>query len=217
MSGLSLRVVDLSHAISPDMPYYPGTEPPIFTRPCTLESHGFVEQRIALYSHTGTHMDAPAHILRQARTLDQLDIAQFVGSAVVLNLKKAHKGVIGIDDVKAFCRQIEGKDFVLLHTGWCDLWGTASYYEAYPVLSAEAAAWLAGFELKGIGADMISIDAYESTAFPIHKIFLEKGTVIIENLTNLEAMIDAEFLFCCLPLKIIEADGAPVRAVALLD
>ena len=209
-----MRVIDLTHTIAPGMPFYPGTEPPVFSRPCTLETHGFVEQKITLYSHTGTHMDAPAHILAGAPTLDRMDAGSFVGSAAVLDLRGLKKAVIGLEDIKTNESAARESDFVILFTGWGSRWGTDAYYAGYPSLGPEAAAWLAGFNLKGVGLDTISIDPPESVAFPVHRIFLEKGTVIIENLANLEEAPRESFLFCCLPLKLGEADGAPVRAVA---
>ena len=59
--------------------------------------------------------------------------------------------------------------------------------------------------------------AHDSSALPIHRLFLAKNIVLIENLVNLEKVLANEFVFCCLPLKIAEADGAPVRAVALCN
>jgi len=64
--------------------------------------------------------------------------------------------------------------------------------------------------------DMISIDPPDTETYPVHRIFMEKNTLIIENLANLEEVAGRDFLFCCLPLKLREADGAPVRAVALI-
>jgi arylformamidase len=212
-----MRVIDLTHTISPDMPFYPGTEPPVFSRPCTLESHGFVEQKITLYSHTGTHMDAPAHILPRAPMLDALGISHFVGNAVVIDLRGLNKAAIDLEDLLPHEGAIEGNDFVLLCTGWSSLWGTNAYYEGFPSLSRDAAEWLSCFGLKGIGMDMISIDPPDTTTYPVHRIFMEKNTVIIENLANLEEVLGQSFLLCCLPLKIREADGAPVRAVAILE
>jgi kynurenine formamidase len=58
------------------MPVYPGTEPPEFLVPCTIAVDGFTEKKLTLYSHTGTHMDAPAHILEGAPTLDHLPAAR---------------------------------------------------------------------------------------------------------------------------------------------
>jgi len=210
-----MRVVDLSHTIAPDMPYFPGTEPPVFSRPFTVASHGFAEQKITLLTHSGTHMDAPAHIFAAGPTLEQLGLPHFVGSAVVLDLTRLPANVIAMDDLRPFQHLLAGLDFVLLRTGWCEHWGNPAYFRDYPVLSAAAAQWLAGFNFKGIGVDTISFDAHDSSALPIHRIFLAKNIVLIENLVNLEKVLANEFVFCCLPLKIAETDGAPVRAIAL--
>jgi arylformamidase len=211
-----MKIVDLSHTISPDMPVYPGTEPPTFSTACTIEGIGFMEKKITLYSHTGTHMDAPSHIIPGAKTLDQMPPDRFVGKGSVVDIRVNGGSPIEIELLKPHQRRIEGSEFLLLHTGWGDLWGEEAYLNGYPVLSHDAAAWLAGFTLKGIGADTISADEAESTTFPIHTILLERDIVIIENLTNLRALSDKEFVFTCFPLKIEEADGSPVRAVALV-
>jgi kynurenine formamidase len=210
-----MMAADLSHTISPGMPYFPGTEPPVFSRPFTLASHGFAEQKITILTHSGTHMDAPAHILSAGATLEQLGLPHFVGSAVTLDLTRLPANEIGVDDLLPFQRLLAGKDFVLLRTGWCAHWGKAAYFLGYPVLSEAAALWLAAFNFKGIGADTISFDAHDSSALPVHRIFLARDIVLIENLVNLEKIPAAEFFFCCLPLKLAETDGAPVRAIAL--
>ncbi len=211
-----MKIVDLSHTISPDMPVYPGTEPPVFSTACTIEDIGFMEKKITLYSHTGTHMDAPSHIIPGAKTLDQMPPDLFVGNGAVVELGVKECRTIDIELLKPHRGRIERSEFLLLHTGWGDLWGEEAYLKGYPVLSHDAAEWLADFPLKGIGADTISADEVESATFPIHTILLEREIVVIENLTNLRALSDNEFVFCCFPLKIENADGSPVRAVALL-
>jgi len=211
-----MKIIDLSHMISPDMPVYPGTEPPLFFTACTIEAMGFLEKKITFYSHTGTHMDAPGHIIPGAKTLDQIPTDRFMGKGTVIDLVGNEGPTIDLELLKPHQGRIERCEFLLFHTGWADLWGKGEYLTDYPVLSREAAAWLAGFPLKGIGADTISADEAESAAFPIHTILLERGIVIIENLTNLGALPDSEFDFCCFPLKIEKADGSPVRAVAIV-
>lgn len=210
------QVVDLSHTITSGMPVYPGTEGPQITVPCTIEEHGFTEKKICLYSHTGTHMDAPAHILKGAQTLDQLPAVQFFGPAVVIDIAQAGKTRLEIEDLQLYQAQIKRADFILLYSGWSKLWGQQAYFENYPVLSLEAARWLAQFPLKGIGLDMISIDPTTSHDLPVHRVILGKGMVIIENLTNLQTLAGQMILFGSMPLKIEEADGSPVRAFALL-
>jgi arylformamidase len=212
----ALETVDLTHTVSPGMPCYPGTEPPVFVASCTLANQGFEEKTITLYSHTGTHVDAPAHILEGARTLDEFEVGAFVGTGIVLDLTNPGGTVIGRERLEPWEAEIEDRDFVLLHTGRSRDWGRPAYHEDYPVLSDGAARWLAGFRPKGVGVDVISVDPMESETLPVHRLFLERDILIIENLARLETLLGRSFLLCCLPLKIEGADGAPVRAVALL-
>jgi len=198
------------------MPVYPGTEPPTFFRACTLKKNGFRETKISLYSHIGTHVDAPAHILPGANTLDQLEVDRYLGGGCRLDLTSATRGTIGVDEIKPYEKLIRAADFVLLHTGWSALWHKDGYFEGYPVLSREAARWISRFRLKGVGVDMISVDRKGSTDFPVHRIFLAQSILIIENLTSLQALPDTGFYFSCLPLKFENSDGSPVRAVALV-
>ena len=210
------NIVDLSHTISMGMPVYPGTEPPQISVPCTIEAHGFTEKRISLFSHTGTHIDAPGHILNGANTLDQFPLIQFYVEGVVIDVSWFKKQVLELSDLEPFRAQMEGKDFVLLHSGWSDLWGQEAYFRDYPVLSQEAALWLSQRPIKGIGLDMISIDPVDSVDFPNHKILFEQSMVIVENLTHLQGLVGHPFIFCCMPLKLENADGSPVRATAIL-
>ena len=80
-----MKPFDLTHTISPNMPVYPGTEPPVFTTGCSIDETGFLEKKITLFSHTGTHIDAPAHLLKGHKTLDMLPIEHFYGPALLLN------------------------------------------------------------------------------------------------------------------------------------
>jgi arylformamidase len=211
-----MRLIDLSHTISSSMPVYPGTEPPEFTYPCQIDEVGFNETLIKFYSHTGTHLDAPAHILSGGRRLDEISIDRFVGRCRVLDLTGIGKSVIEIRDLEARPLGLDKNGFILLNTGWSRMWGKGTYFRGYPTLSVQAAEWLAGFELKGLGIDAISVDAEGSTSFPVHKIFLERDILIIENLTNLDSLPNEEVIFSCLPLKIEAGEGSPVRAVGIL-
>jgi kynurenine formamidase len=211
-----MKIIDLSHPISPNMPVYPGTEPPVFISGSNIDDVGFLEKKITMYSHIGTHIDAPAHIIKGAKTLDQLSIEHFFGKAFLLNLTTRKKKSIDIDELEPHQDSIRNSDFILLNTGWSQLWGSNSYFQNYPILSSEAASWLSNFNLKGVGMDTISADEGNSQDFPIHKIFLSHNIVIIENLTNLNALPASHFMFSCFPLKIAQADGSPVRAVAII-
>lgn len=210
-----MYVIDLSHSLTETMPVYPGTEPPRIINSSTISRHGFAEKLISLYSHTGTHIDAPGHVLEGAGRLDEFRAGHFLGPGRVLDVSGFHGRPIEIADIEKHGASFREGDYALLYSGWSRHWGNSRYYGGYPVLSEAAARWLARFPLKGVGVDMISIDSLSSTTMSNHRIFLEKKMMIVENLTGLEALIGKQFLFSCLPLKLTSGDGSPVRAVAI--
>jgi len=206
-----MRVIDLTHALTPSMPVYPGAEPPVIRQAATVERDGFAEKWFGIYSHTGTHIDAPAHMLPGAPTLDQLGIDRFVGRGRVVDVSA--RGEIGV----AALADLGDAEFILVHTGWDRLWGQEGYYSGFPVLSLEAAQWLGQRGLKGVGFDAISADPVGLEGFENHLALFRAGLILIENLTGLEQLTGKPFLFSCLPLKVEAGDGSPVRAVAILD
>jgi kynurenine formamidase len=145
-----------------------------------------------------------------------MEVGRFSGWGLVLNLAGHNRPLIDRQDLEPWDGRIGGVDFVLFHTGWSRLWGTDAYFRDYPVLSEAAARWISGFNLKGIGFDLISPDPMGSTDLPVHRILLGKDRIIVENLTNLDLLPPDPFWFCCLPLQVAGADGFPVRAVAVI-
>jgi len=212
----TMAVIDLSHFLEADMPVYPGTELPVFEERASLEADGYREKKIALCSHTGTHMDAPSHILAGAKTLDQLPVETFCGNAFLLNFSRAGKAHVDLQDLRPHADAIREHAFVVFHTGWSRYWGHEHYFSGYPVLTPEAARWLAHMDLKGVGMDTISVDPTDPADLTVHNILLGAGVVLVENLTNLAAVPVPSFLFAGFPLKIRDADGSPVRAVAIV-
>ena len=211
-----MDIVDLSHTISPDMPVYPGTEPPDFREACTIAVDGFAEKRVSLHTHTGTHVDVPGHVLRGGPLLDEMGPRAFIGSASVVDVSGVRSGEIGASLLQAEERAISEGDFLLLHTGWSRFWGQERYLSGFPVLTMDAARWLRRRRLKGIGFDTISADPAGSVALEIHREILGAGAIIIENLVGLDALVGRTSLFSCLPLRLAGGDGSPVRAVAIL-
>ena len=194
-----MHVMDLTQTIGETMPVYPGTEQPKLTQTNTIEKDGFKETLLRMYSHTGTHMDAPAHIFPGAPTLDALPAEKFTGKACVVDCSDAGEGG------RITMRRIQN---VRANDG--------RYFGAYPAFDADVMRYCAAGK-KGIGVDAISIDPIDSFELPMHRIVLGAGLVIVENLTNLEGLIGRAFRFAALPLKYENADGAPVRAVAFVD
>lgn len=208
-----MTVIDLTHTIKNDMPVYPGTEQPQLTTACTIEEAGYRETLLHMYSHTGTHMDAPAHMLPDGATLDSYAPEKLAGAAVVVDCR-------GEKDISLPLLQrydLSGVDFVLFCTGWDKKWGTPAYYENFPCLTAEAAAYLAALPLKGVGEDSISLDPCDSTDFPNHITLMKAGFINTENLTGLDALLGRRFTFVTLPLKFENADGCSCRAIAMED
>lgn len=212
-----MKAIDLTHFIQEDMTVFSGKEKPVITQVFNVENDGFSELEITFYTHTGTHIDAPYHALSNGRKLDEFPPDKFIGPAVVVDCRKLHSRWITPDVLKPYEDQLKNADFLILHTGWYHKWKSEAYTRGFPSLTYDSAKWLTGFNLKGIGMDTISIDPVEDPKLPVHKVMLEQEVLIIENITNLEAVQDKSFTLSCFPLKIAHADGSPVRAVAIVD
>ncbi|MBB6481564.1 cyclase family protein [Spirochaeta isovalerica] len=212
-----MKLIDLTHTLSEDMPVYPGTEKPVFLKGNTIEEDGFAEKKITMFSHTGTHMDAPAHLMAGRPSLDDFPIDKFSGRACLFDFSGQDSKTIDIADLTVIEPVLEHCDFLLIRTGWDRFWGTEQYFSDFPVLTEQAALWLSKVPLKGIGIDAISVDPVETTDFTVHRKLLNKNFVIIENLTNLDRLPEYGFSFSAYPLKIQSADGSPVRAVAAVE
>lgn len=209
-----MKAHDLTQIITETMPVYPGTKPPKLVPVTTLDHDGFAETLMTLYSHTGTHLDAPAHMAIDGQTLDQMPVDQFIGPALCIDVRNAGP-FITLEDLIPHQQAIMEADFVLFCTGWSQKWNSTEYLSGYPVLEEAAANWLAANSLKGIGVDAISVDPSDGNEFANHGILFGACLFIIENLKNLEEIIGKRVLLTCLPINYENADGAPVRAVAL--
>src|SRR5690242_335805 len=126
-----MKVTDLTHIIHSDMPVFPGTEQPIFEKANTLERDGFQEAKITMYSHTGTHIDAPAHMLSDGTYLDNLDVEHFIGNAIIVDFSNEKTELINISSLKVYEEKIKNAEFVIIKTGWSKYWGHEKYYEDF--------------------------------------------------------------------------------------
>ncbi|MBU5625897.1 cyclase family protein [Oscillibacter sp. MSJ-2] len=210
-------ILDLTHLIAGGMPVYPGTDSPDLSPAATLKENGCRETMLRMTSHTGTHMDAPAHMLPGGATLDALPVSRFCGRALVIDCTLLRGPQVTREVLRPYEREIERADFLLLRTGFEALWGTPEYYGDFAVPDREAMAYLTGRDLKGIGTDAISIDLLPETDFSNHMLLFGAGMVSIENLRLAAAPEGVLIPFCALPLHFHDSDGAPVRAIARLD
>lgn len=214
-----MKVIDLTQTISADMPVFPGTAPAGLEVANTFETDGFRETMFHITSHTGSHMDAPYHLFPERTKLDEMPAAQFVGKALVIDCRDLKAGdEIGMERIEAVREMADQADFLLFNTGWDENWGKAEYFGDYPVVSMEICQYALDSGKKGLGFDTIGIDPVEEMTLPRHKILLgNQDVVIMENLTNLDKIGSGLFTLAALPLKYKEADGAPIRAVAIIE
>ena len=207
-----MRAYDLTHILREDIPVFPGDGSPVLAPAATMAEAGYRTTRLAVDSHTGTHVDAPAHLLPEGAFLESLPPEAFGGWAVVLEASPA-AGPLTPERVQA---QLPGEpvDFILLSTGWEQQWGAPDYMGAYPVLLPETAAFLAGLGLKGLGMDTPGPDEVTSPDTPCHRLLLESGVLLLENLTGLGPLRGKRVFLTVSPLKFRHSDGAPARVIA---
>lgn len=214
-----MKVLDLTHTIRAEMPVYPGTEPPELTTANTYAADGFQETLLRMYSHTGTHIDPPAHLFARARTLDRYPAAQFLGRALVIDCRMLREGeAITMAQLQPYGEKLRDAEFLLFCLGWDTRWGTEAYFGDYPCLDDEVLSYVISGNYKGIGFDVIGLDPIADAALPRHRrLFSETEMLNIENLKNLTLCGSELFWFGCFPLKWEGSDGAPARAVAWFD
>ena len=214
-----MKVIDLTHTITPDMPVYPGTEPPKFLPANSYEKDGFRETLLQMYTHTGTHMDPPAHLFAGRTTLDQFPASQFIGKALVIDCRDLAEGsAITMEKLRKTGGKADRADFLLFNLGWDKRWGTEDYFGDYPCLDDETLEHIIRGNYKGIGFDVIGLDPIADGNLTRHKkLFQERDILNIENRKNLELCGEELFWFSCFPLKIENADGSPIRAVAWFE
>jgi arylformamidase len=177
----------------------------------TVAQDGVAVSRLTLGSHTGTHVDAPAHLQSGGVTVDALSLERLCGPAWVAYLDaQAH---ITTDDlVRAAipddCRRL------LLRTGNSErgLLRAPIFYPDYTALTADAAAYLAARRLWLVGIDALSVDAFTADELPAHRALLDGGIIVVEGL-DLTNAAPGPYWLACLPLRLTGADGAPARAV----
>lgn len=212
-----MKLIDLTHTINKETPVYPGMARPDLRSAAYIDRDGYRETSISMYSHTGTHMDAPSHVLKDGATLDNMDISAFTGRAVTIDCRLASKSmIIGEDMLRQYESDIQNVDFVMLYTNWDAFWRESKYIEEYPVPDTDAVKYLLDLGVRGIGLDTVSIDP-TGAALENHHEALSRGAIIIENLMSLDLTLGHMFTLWALPIKYAAADGAPIRAVAVIN
>ena len=170
--------------------------------------------------HAGTHCDAPKHLRAGKPSLDDIPLERYVGEAVVAHLPE--KGFddpwIQIADLEHLEADLTKESRLLVHTGWDRHWqkDNETYFDQQkaPKFHLDTLAWLRDKQVGLIGVDMPSVNALldqHATVFDA-----PMPPTVVELMTNLDQLPERVTLIC-LPLKIQDGDGSPLRAVALID
>ena len=195
------KMIDISVGISSDVLIYPGDPKPQVEAISSIEVDGAKVSRISVGSHTGTHIDAPSHVFEDGVTVDQIQLDDLVGKALVLDLS-TNEGSIKGNDLWAAYRLFEGIPEIKILI--FKLKNSSSF------LDESVANWIIANGFKTVGIDVLSVDV--QSQLTVHKKLLETGINIVECL-DLHSVDEGVYNFICLPLKIIGCDGAPARAV----
>ena len=206
------RIIDLTQAYHSGMP---GVE---IRSAKTLEEDGWNASTLQLYSHAGTHMDAPFHFGVTDQRIDQLPPSRFIGPAWVVKLGEVvPRQWIKVEDLGSVAEKVRAGDSLLLRSGWSQRQGTAAYRDELPRISEELARWCVGKKINILGVEppsVADVNNLEEVTL-IHRILLGGDVIIVEGLTNLEEVIADQVTLMALPLKIKSGDGAPARVIAM--
>ncbi|WP_435096867.1 cyclase family protein [Halarchaeum sp. P4] len=218
---------DLTHPLEDGMPVYPG-DPDVAVSPAaTMATEGYRVTELALSTHAGTHVDAPSHLLADGATLGDYPIETFAMDAHLVGVDAGPRDPIGPDALP----DERSADVVVFRTGFDAHWGTPQYRD-HPYLAPETADALAE-RGQHVALDAASPDPSppaggtedadgpetdangEQAGYPAHRALFEAGLLVFENLRNLDAL-PTRFRLEVFPLR-LDADGAPVRAVGVVD
>ena len=178
---------------------------------------GWNSKTLHLYSHAGTHMDAPFHFEVNNQTIDEFEVSRFVCDSWVIPIDAHAEQKIKLEDLGIYADLIKKGDGVILKTGWSAYVNENKYRGALPGIHESLAHWFAGKGINILAVETPSIadvmDMEEVTK--IHEILLGGDIIIVEGLTNLGSVSKEKVKLIALPLKIKGGDGAPARVIAM--
>ena len=215
-----MKIIDLTLTVSDKIPTFPGSPQPNFIPWENIKEDGYNLELLFLSSHTGTHMDAPYHFLEKGAKIHEISLKKLVSEAALIQSRKGSGQSITKTDIQKFEKKsgkIDGFSSVIFQTGWQRNLQKKYYFTKNPGLSVSAAKYLASKKISLVGIDSPSIDLGKDAKFSVHQIFAKKGILIVENLANLDKIKSSKFHLVVLPLKLKNATGSPVRAIAFVE
>lgn len=201
-----MKIYDISLPVFDGMPVYPGDpEVRVEAVSCIEEGADTNLSLLRFGSHTGTHVDAPRHFLKEGLTVDRLPLDHLMGPATVVEVQ----GGTDITRESLAGIQLGHPSRLLLKAN--PEWSGSEFDPGYKSLTEDAARYLVERGVVLVGIDAFSIERLKGTG-NVHRVLLEQGVVILEGI-DLHAVPAGEYELICLPLRIREGDGAPARAV----
>jgi len=201
------RFIDLSYTFEDKMLAFPGDSEPRLYQSEYIADVGYNKFHLETGLHIGTHMDAPFHIIEGGKFISDLPVDALTGRGHLID-------AVGQSPVSAEAldgRSLAKGDVVVVMTGHSKTFRTPEFYEGYPEISEEFAEKVVEAGVAIIGLDTPSPDR---EPYAVHKILLGNGVIIIENLTNLEALVGIDdFRVYAFPPK-LRCEASLVRVVA---
>jgi arylformamidase len=220
------RLIDLSVAVNGNTMSPPSTNIRVEITPHRRGPGFWQVSSVNQGLHTGAHIDSPLHVFKDGITTAEIRLDQVIGEAITIDLSFVnanHK--ITIDDLRrGGADNVRKGDIVLLRTDWTDkMYGRwPDYFTQSPFFPPESAEWLVAKDPKSIGFDFFEeycarLPDFTSEDFPMHRVILGAGIVIMEGITNLGALPRQRVPFYAPFYKIEETEGAPARFFAEID
>lgn len=217
------RVIDLTYPIEDHFRWrVERTLPASFER-----GDDFQITRLAFAVHGFTHIDAPRHMLPDGPTTSSFDMNVFVGEAAIIDVSDApNNTAITADDLAAAGGHVRSGDIVIVKMAWDKRFslGQKEFWTESPYLTRDACEWLVAQQPAIVGYDFPQdqpirglLDGQQASIedFVSHDVILRRGIPMIEYLCNLCEVTAPRIELCALPLKVLEADGAPARVIAI--
>lgn len=206
--------------IDATLTYKPGMHGVKFEPAKILSKDGWNATTLHLYSHAGTHMDAPFHFEVNEKTIDQIEPSRFFVTCYVVDLPGIQPNTeIEVADLGNVRYQVQKNEGLIFRTGWSRFVNQPAFRNGLPGISKELAKWCIQNGISFIGVEPPSVADVNNLekVTEIHRILLEGDVIIVEGLVNLELITKPRVQIIALPLKIYNGDGAPCRAIILED
>ncbi|MEI8337779.1 MAG: cyclase family protein [bacterium] len=203
-------IIDISIALSPSTIVYPG-DPAIKVEVFKEWSETTSKlSEIAMGTHSGTHIDSPAHCLKDGKRIEDLPLDIFVGPARVLDFSNLLEKITKADLIS---KNVKNGERILAKTRNSKE-GFATWRDNFAYLDGDAADYLADIGIKLFGIDYLSVKQKGSKDNRAHTSLLSKNIPILETI-DLSKVLEGEYFLVCAPLKIAGVEGAPTRALLL--